>query len=61
MKKKVCRTCKLFTEEDLCPICKKDSFTNNFQGRIHFIDIKKSHIASEMGVTMNGEYAIKVR
>ena len=61
MKRKVCRKCKIFTEEDLCPICKKDSFSNNWQGRIHFLDIENSHIAKEMDVTMKGEYAIKVR
>ena len=61
MKRKVCRKDKLFTEEDLCPICKKDSFSNNWQGRIHFLDIEKSHIAKEMEITMKGEYAIKVR
>lgn len=60
-KKKVCRKCKLFTEEDLCPLCKKDSFANTFQGRIHFLNVKKSRVAQEMDVTMNGEYAIKVR
>ena len=60
-KKKTCRTCKIFTEEDICPLCKKSSFANTFQGRIHFLDVKKSRIAHEMDVTMNGEYAIKVR
>lgn len=60
-KKNICRKCKLFTDEDLCPICKKDSFTQSFQGRIHFLDIKKSRIAKEMDIPMNGEYAIKVR
>jgi RNA polymerase subunit RPABC4/transcription elongation factor Spt4 len=60
-KKNICRRCKLFTDENLCPICKKDSFTTSFQGRIHFLDVKKSRVASEMGVTLNGEYAIKVR
>ncbi|MBD3209627.1 DNA-directed RNA polymerase subunit E'' [Candidatus Woesearchaeota archaeon] len=60
-KKKVCRTCKLFTTEDICPLCKKSSFATTFQGRIHFLDTKKSRIAHEMDVTMDGEYAIKVR
>ena len=60
-KKNICRKCKIFTDEDLCPICKKDSFTQSFQGRIHFLDIKKSRIAQEMEIPMNGEYAIKVR
>lgn len=60
-KKKVCRTCKIFTDEDICPICKKSSFATTFQGRIHFLDTKNSRIAKEMDVNMNGEYAIKVR
>ncbi len=60
-KVKVCKKCKLFVEEDICPICKKDSFTTSFQGRIAFIDTKNSRIAKEMGVEQPGEYAIKVR
>lgn len=58
---KVCKKCKLFVEADLCPICKKDSFTSSWQGRITFIETKGSKIAKEMGVETPGEYAIKVR
>ena len=61
MKKKVCRNCKLFVEENVCPICKKDAFANQWQGRIVFVDAKNSFIAKQMGVEENGEYAIKVR
>jgi RNA polymerase subunit RPABC4/transcription elongation factor Spt4 len=61
MKKKACRTCKIFVEGDRCPICKRDVFTTTWQGRIHFLDTKKSMIAKEMGVDHKGEYAIKVR
>jgi DNA-directed RNA polymerase subunit E" len=60
-KTKVCKKCKLFVEADLCPICKKDSFTTSFQGRIAFINTKESRIAKELGVDAPGEYAIKVR
>lgn len=60
-KKKVCRTCKIFVEGDICPVCKRDAFSTNWQGRIHFVDAKKSHIAQQMGVEADGEYAIKVR
>ena len=60
-KTKVCKKCKLFVEGDLCPICKKDSFTSSWQGRIAFIDTKDSKIAKEMGIEVPGEYAIKVR
>lgn len=61
MKKKVCRNCKLFVEGDVCPVCKRDVFSNQWQGRIHFVDVKNSHIAKQMGVEQNGEYAIKVK
>lgn len=61
MKKKVCRTCKLFVEEDFCPICKRDSFTTSWEGHIHFLDVEKSSIAHEINIARNGEYAIKVR
>lgn len=58
---KVCKKCKLFVEGDLCPICKKDSFSTSWQGRIALIDTKGSRIAEEMDFPMPGEYAIKVR
>ena len=58
-KRKVCKRCKLFTDDDLCPICKKDSFTTTWKGRIFFLDIDKSMIAQKMGVEKEGEYAIK--
>ena len=61
MKKQACKTCKIFVEGKICPICKKDSFTTNWQGRIQFLDVKNSFIAHEMGVKQKGEYAIKVR
>jgi DNA-directed RNA polymerase subunit E" len=61
MKKKACRKCKIFVDGDVCPICKKDSFSNNWQGRIYFLDPRKSSIAHEMDVEIKGEYAIKVR
>lgn len=61
MKKKVCKNCRIFIEENICPICKKESFTTNWQGRMHFLDVKKSAIAQKVGITEKGEYAIKVR
>ena len=61
MKKQACRTCKIFVEGDVCPICKKKSFATVWQGRIHFLNTKKSTIAKKMNVEKDGEYAIKVR
>ncbi len=60
-KKKACKKCKIFVKGDMCPICKKDSFTDNWQGRIHFLKPEESAIAKELGIDHKGEYAIKVR
>ncbi len=60
-KKQACRSCKIFTEEEVCPICKRKSFATVVQGRIHFLNVEKSTIAKKMGVEKEGEYAIKVR
>lgn len=61
MKKKVCRSCKVFVSGDKCQLCGKSNFATSFNGIIHFIDAQKSEIAKKMDVTANGEYAIKVR
>jgi len=60
-KKKVCKTCKMFVEGPQCPVCKTQSFSTNWQGRIYIIDANKSIIAEKVGLKVKGEYAIKAR
>ncbi len=60
-KKKVCKQCKLFVEEDTCPSCQSTIFSSSWQGRIFINDAEKSQIAQKIGVKLKGEYAIKVR
>lgn len=60
-KKKACKKCKLFTEEEVCPNCKSNDFSTNWQGRIAVIVPEKSMIAEKIGIEKQGEYAIKVR
>ncbi|MBN2052920.1 DNA-directed RNA polymerase subunit E'' [Candidatus Woesearchaeota archaeon] len=60
-KKQVCRSCKIFTEDDVCPVCKRKNLSTVWQGRVQFLNIGKSVIAKKMGVEKDGEYAIKVR
>lgn len=60
-KTKACKKCRIFVEGDNCPVCKQQDFTTNWQGRINFLDTKRSRIAQEMGVEVKGEYAIKTR
>lgn len=61
MSKKVCRQCRIFVEGNQCPICKKNQFTDNWKGRLVIVDAEKSEIAKKMGLTVKGEYAIKVK
>ncbi len=60
-KKKACKRCKLFVEEDTCPQCGTSSFTNSWQGRLYISDAEKSTIAQKVNIKLKGEYAIKVR
>jgi len=61
MKRKACKKCKMFYEGNLCPNCKSEQSTLNWQGRIHILDANKSPIAKKIGIAIKGEYAIKVR
>ena len=51
----------MFVETDSCPNCHGNHFSTNWQGRIYINDPEKSEIAKKIGITMQGEYAIKVR
>lgn len=60
MKKKACKSCKIFVEGDECPVCKGSQFVTNWKGRLYIIDANKSVIAKKIGAKVKGEYAIKV-
>jgi len=60
-KRKVCAACKLFVDGDICPECKNNRFSNNWQGRIFILNPESSVVAQKMGIKVKGEYAIKVR
>ncbi|MGV8171945.1 MAG: transcription elongation factor subunit Spt4 [Candidatus Woesearchaeota archaeon] len=61
MKKKVCKKCKIFVDGETCPVCKRNAFSTNWQGRIYFMDVANSTIAKNINVDLKGEYAIKVK
>lgn len=61
MKKKVCRTCKIFVEGELCPVCKKSAFSESWQGQVTIMDPTNSQIAKQMGFVVEGDYCIKVK
>lgn len=61
MTKKVCKTCRIFVEGNQCPLCKKNQFSDNWKGRLVVVNVEKSEIAKKIGITVKGEYAIKVK
>lgn len=61
MKKKACKKCKYFYEGSECPVCKSSQPSVSWQGRLSVLDANKSAIAQKIGITVKGEYAIKVR
>ena len=60
MKKKACKSCKMLVETGDCPACKKNQFSNKYQGEIVLINLEKSEIGKIMGFENKGEYAIKI-
>jgi len=61
MSRKVCKKCKIFVTGQECPVCKGKEFSENWKGRLYILDANKSEIAQKIGITVKGEYAIKVR
>ncbi len=59
--KKVCKKDRIFVDGQECPICHAANFTETWKGRINITNAEKSEIAKKIGITVNGEYAIKVR
>ncbi len=59
-KKKACKHDKLLVDGEQCPLCKGTNLVINWKGRIYITDCDKSEIAKKIGITANGEYAIKV-
>ncbi|MBI4159461.1 DNA-directed RNA polymerase subunit E'' [Candidatus Woesearchaeota archaeon] len=60
MARKVCKKCKIFVEKDKCSICGGNQFNDSWKGRITILNFEKSEIAGKMGITVNGEYVLKI-
>lgn len=58
---KACRKCHhlVLKKEVKCPICGSDTFSDRWRGLIVVMD-KESFVASLLGVSKEGYYAVKV-
>ncbi len=61
VKKKACKSCKIFVKGSQCPLCKSSDLTTSWKGRIIIMDSEKSEIAKKLNLKVKGEYAIKTR
>ncbi len=57
---KACRQCSFISKEDVCPRCGGQT-SKEWQGYLTVLDFEKSELAKKMGISANGEYALKVR
>ncbi|MGK0208798.1 MAG: hypothetical protein ACI83O_000052 [Patescibacteria group bacterium] len=60
-KEKACMNCKAIHMDDKCPACAHNQSTQDFKGRVFVFNAEKSEIAHKIGVTGEGEYAIKTK
>lgn len=56
----VCRTCKRFTTEKECVICKSTNLSVSWKGVVIINDPNDSEIAQLMEITVPGKYALFV-
>lgn len=59
--KKVCNKCKIFVEDNKCPICKGNQFSESWKGRIIMLKVEGSEIAKKLDIKEKGTYAIKTK
>ncbi|MCX6649458.1 MAG: DNA-directed RNA polymerase subunit E'' [Candidatus Bathyarchaeota archaeon] len=61
MPTKACRTCKIITTENVCPVCKGSELSEDFLGFVIILDPSKSQLAEKMSIKEAGRYALKIR
>lgn len=55
----VCRNCKRFTNESVCPACKSSNMSSSWKGVVVIIDTN-SEVAKALNITEPGKYALYV-
>ena len=61
MSLRACRSCKILTDGDTCPICKGKDLSEDYMGIIIILNPESSELAKKLGIEKPGRYAIKVR
>lgn len=61
LKDKVCKSCKLFVKESVCPICRQSNFSRSWKGVIVVKDPSDSDVAKLLSITIPGKYCLWVK
>ena len=58
-KMQVCRNCKRFTNENVCPVCKSSNMSSSWKGVVVIVDTA-SETAKALNIMEPGRYALYV-
>lgn len=58
-KMQVCRNCKRFTYENVCPVCKSSNMSSSWKGVVVIVDTN-SEVAKALNIIEPGKYALYV-
>ena len=58
---RACRTCKIITDENVCPICRGTELSDDFSGILIVLDPENSILAEKLEAKEAGSYALKIR
>jgi len=61
VKEKVCRNCKRFVKDSVCPLCRQSSFSRSWKGIVFINDPNGSEIAETLGIKAPGKYCLWVK
>ena len=61
MSPRACRTCKIITEENMCPICRSTDLSDDFSGLLIILEPENSQLAKKMEIEKEGQYALRIR
>lgn len=61
MSPRACRTCKIITDENACPICRSTDLSDDYSGLLVVIDPENSQLAKKLEIEKEGRYALRIR
>ena len=61
MSPRACRTCKIITDENVCPICRSTDLSDDYSGLLVVIDPENSQLAKKLEIEKDGRYALRIR